>query len=237
MKGRLVAVCIAFLGLAAGVSSCASSAGPPHPAQRSHTSGSAGVAGSAASGPPAPAGYQRIGGAAQGISLDIPASWVAVDFSRQTLPQAGQIFGLTGASQRAFVQELQPLEKAHAVYAADVSGSSAAPDHFLTNINAYCIPSGIKETGSAGVATLAQSWASALQQLGARNIIQAGVEMGGVPGEENSYTLSKPGNVTLYATQLAVLPKANRGCYVTLTSPRPIPGAVLEEALSSVDYP
>lgn len=177
-----------------------------------------------------------MGGAAQGISLDIPTSWVAVNFSKQSLQQAIKLFGLTGSTQNVFTQELEPLVKAHAAYAADIKDAASAPGHFVTNINGYCASSGVKQTGSAGVTSLGQAWASQLQQLGAQNVTQTGVQLGGVAGEESSYTLSASSAITLHATQLEVLPKAGKACYVTLTAAGPVPSAVLAQAISSIEY-
>ncbi len=231
MKGQVLTACAAAVGLAVLVSSCTGSAGSSHP------SSSPGPHASASGTATVPAGYQRIGGTAQGISLDVPSSWVAVDFSQESLQQAIKLFGLTGTTQSLFSEELQPLVKAHAVYAADVHDVASTPGHFVTNVNAYCSGSGVSQTGSAGVTALVHSWASELQQLGAQNLTQTGAELGGVAGEESSYTLSASSTITLQATQLEVLPKAGRACYVTLTAAGPPPSAVLAEAISSIHYP
>jgi len=183
-----------------------------------------------------PAGYQRIGGTAQGISTDVPSSWVAVDFAKESLQQAIKQFGLTGPTESIFSEELQPLVKAKAVYAADVHDAASLPGNFVTNINAYCTSSGTPKTGQAGVSVLGHSWTSQLQQLGAQNLTQEGAKLGGVAGEESSYTLSASG-VTLNATQLEVLPKAGRACYVTLTAAGSPPSTVLAEAIASIQYP
>jgi hypothetical protein len=213
------------------MSSCTSSPASSPPASSPKPSAPA-----ATSAPAEPAGYQRIGGAAQGISLDVPSTWVAVNFSKDTLQQAIKLFGLTGTTQNVFTQELEPLVKAHAAYAADIKDAPSAPGHFVTNINGYCSPSGISQTGSAGVTSLGQSWASQLQQLGAQNVTQTGVELGGVAGEESSYTLSASSTITLHATQLEVLPKTGKACYVTLTAAGPVPSAVLTQTIASIEY-
>lgn len=231
MKGLVLAACAA-VGLAVLASGCTGSPGSsvptstPKPASKS--------AGNTAA---APAGYQRIGGVAQGISLDVPSTWVAVDFSQTSVQQAVKLFGLSGSTETAFSQELAPLVKDHAVYAADVKDAATLPGHFVTNVNAYCAASGVSQTGIDGVTALASSWASQLQQLGAQNVTQTGAEMGGVAGEQTSYTLSaSSANVTLHATQLEVLPKAGKACFVTLTAAGSTPSAVLTEAISSIQY-
>jgi hypothetical protein len=233
MKGQVLAA-LAAVGLAVAVSSCSSS---PAPASSPPPRHAPPASSPAAAAPAAPAGYQRIGGPPQGVSLDVPSSWVSVNFSQQSLQQAIKLFGLTGSAETAFSQELQPLVKAHAVYAADVKDAGTTPGHFVTNINAYCTTSGVTQSGSAGVATLGQSWASQLQQLGAQNISQVGAQMGGVAGEESSYTLSASSSVTLHATQLEVLPKSGTACYVTLTAAGSLPTSVLAEAIATIQYP
>jgi hypothetical protein len=214
------------------MSSCTSSPASSQPSSSPKPSAAA-----AASTPATePAGYKRIGGAAQGISLDIPDTWVAVNFSTQSLQQAIKLFGLTGATQSVFTQELTPLVKAHAAYAADIRDAASAPGHFVTNINGYCSASGVSQTGSAGVTALGPAWASNLQQLGGQNISQTGVELGGVAGEQSSYTLSASSTITLHATQLAVLPKAGKACFVTLTAAGSMPTDVLNQVIASIEY-
>jgi hypothetical protein len=230
MMGRVLAASAAAVALAALLSSCSGSAAS------SHRSSSPSPHASATATPAVPAGYQRIGGTAQGISVAVPSSWVAVDFSKQSLQQAINQFGLTGPTESIFSQELQPLVKAKAVYAADVHDAASLPGNFVTNINAYCTSSGTRQTGRAGVNALAPSWTALLQQLGAQNVTQTGAKLGGVAGEESSYTLSASG-ITLQAAKLEVLPKAGRACYVTLTAAGPPPSTVLAVAIASIQYP
>ena len=70
---------------------------------------------------------------------------------------------------------------------------------------------------------------------GRPDITQQDVEIGGVPGVQTSYTLSTSVAGTLHA-QLEVLPKPERGCFVTLTAGGPVPSAVLTVLASSVRY-
>jgi hypothetical protein len=231
MKGQVLAA-LAAVGLAVAVSSCSGS-----PAPASSPSRHSPPASNPANAAPAPAGYQRIGGAAQGIALDIPSSWVTVDFSQEGTQQAIKRLGLTGAAATAFSQTMGPLVKEHAAYAADTKGAGTTPGHFVTNINAYCTPSGVTLTGSSAVAALKQSWASQMQQLGGRNVSQVGSQIGGVAGEETSYTLTATSSITLYATQVEVLPKSGTSCYFTLTAAGSMPTSVLDEVIATVQYP
>lgn len=227
MKGRVLAV-FAAIGLVSALCSCSGSGGSPH----------AGTgAGHHPSGSTESAAYRRIGGRAQGVSVEVPRSWTAVDFSRQTVPQAIRTIGAQGAIETALTQALTPLARLHAAYAADVSSEKTAPGHFMTNVNGYCVGSGISQTGSVGAAVIGRTWASQLQQVGARDLSQTAVTLGKVAGVESSYTLSASTAGTLHAVQLQVLPKPGQACFVTLTAAGQVPGAVLAQAISSIQFP
>ena len=213
MKGSVLAASVAAIGLAAAVSACGGSA------STTQTSSS-----------------QRIGGAAQGMSLAVPSSWVTVNFAEQTMREAIRKIGLHGISQATLTRDMQALQKLHAVYAVDSKSTVGSSGHFATNINAYCTNSGITESGSAGVAILRQSAATELQQIGGQNLSQTDLKVGGVPGVQTSYTLSTSGAGTLHAAQLEVLPKPGRACFVTLTTAGQLPRAVLAQIAPSVHY-
>ncbi len=237
MKGSVLAASVATIGLAAAVSACGGSASSTPPSSSPATRASA-SASAAATSPPAavPAGYQRIGGAAQGVSLAVPSSWVTVNFAQQSMQAAIKKIGFHGVSQATLTQDLQALQKLHAVYAVDIKSTVSSPEHFATNLNAYCTNSGVTESGSAGVAILRQSAATELEQIGAHNLSQTDVKIGGVPGVQTSYTLSTSGAGTLHAAQLEVLPKSDRACFVTLTAAGPLPSGVLAHIAPSVQY-
>jgi hypothetical protein len=213
MKGSVLAASVAAIGLAAAVSACGGSA------STTQTSGS-----------------QRIGGAAQGMSLAVPSSWVTVNFAQQTMREAIRKIGLHGISQATLTRDMQALQKLHAVYAVDTKSTVGSSGHFATNINAYCTNSGITQSGSAGVPILRQSALTELQQIGGQNLSQADLKVGGVPGVQTSYTLSTSGAGTLHAAQLEVLPKPDRACFVTLTTAGQLPSAVLARIAPSVQY-
>ena len=115
---------------------------------------------------------------------------------------------------------MESLQKLHALFIIDVKSEIASAKHFATNLNAYCVTSGLNDSGSAGVPLLRQETAAEFQQLHAGNISQKELKIGGVPGLMTSYTLNSSGAGTLEAAQLEVLPKADRGCFVTLTAPQ-----------------
>ena len=53
--------------------------------------------------------------------------------------------------------------------------------------------------------------------LSATHITQKDLEIGGVPGVETSYQLNSPSEGTIYGSQLEVLPKPDKACFVTVT--------------------
>jgi hypothetical protein len=247
-RAARLAVSVAVIGIAAGVSACGGSSSTPPPS----VPPVAGATTPPATAPPAatspaavtpvnpqaeaPGGYQRIGGPGQGVSLDVPKSWVTVNFSQQSLQAGIQKLGLHGVNQGTLTQGLQALQKLHAVYAVDTRSIATSPGHFATNVNAYCTNSGLSESGAAGVSILRQSAVTQLQQLGVQNLSQADVTIGGVPGVQTSYTLSTSAAGTLRAAQLEVLPAPERACFITLTAAGSLPTTVLAQIASSVQY-
>jgi hypothetical protein len=219
------------LGLAVAVSACSSgakttaSATSPGAGSSASSAGAssagAGPAGSSTASAPVaasvPAGYRRVGGPAQGMSLAVPRSWVAVDLSRENARRAAARMRLPGISQEQLAQTLASLQKLHAVFVADARSAATDARHRQTNLNAYCLSSGVSDTGSAGVPLLKQQAAAEFRQLNAGHVTQKDVRVGGVPGVQTSYTLSTALG-TLQAAQLEVLPKPDRACFVTLTA-------------------
>jgi hypothetical protein len=239
MNASVLAASVAAIGLVAAVGACGSSASTAQPSSSPITRAHASTAPAAPAGASAavPAGYRRIGGAAQGLSLAVPSSWVTVNFARQSLEQGIRKIGLHGASQATLAQALQSLQKLHAVYAVDISSMTTSPGHFVTNVSAYCTNSGMSESGSASVPLVRQVFAAELRQrVGAQNLAQKDVKIGGVAGVRTSYTLSTSGAGTLHGAQLEVLPKPGRACFVTLTAAGRLPRAVLARIALSVRY-
>ena len=229
-----LAGCVAAAALAAAV---VVSAGPAaaSPAPRAATGS---VRASASAPTSVPAGYQRIGGATQGISIAIPSSWTTVNLAQLNLRQALQQMGLKGVSQATLSQNLQALIKLKAVFAADLASIKSSPGHFATNINAYCSGSGTSASGSAGVPLLRQSAEAELPQvLHAQHVTVSELKIGGVPGVQVGYTLTSTTSGTLHAAQLEVLPKPGRACFVTLTAAGPLPAGVLPTAAATAQFP
>jgi len=247
VKASVLSAAVAAIGLAALVSACGSAASstsqpPSAPATSAPASASAPASpstvpqGSALPPGGTPAGYQRIGGPVQGLTVAVPSSWVMVNLGVQSLREAIKKVGLHGADQATLTQTLQALQKLHAVYAVDDSSVASSPANFATNVNAYCINSGMTDSGSASVPLIRRLAVAELQRVGAQNITQQDVEIGGLPGVRTFYTLSTSAAGTLHAAQLEVLPKPERACFVTLTAAGPLPGAVLTVLAPSVRY-
>jgi hypothetical protein len=162
-----------------------------------------------------PAGYKRIGGSAQGISLAVPASWVEVNLATQTIQEAASQLDVTGISDSALVQDMESLQKQHAIFAADIASAVSDPDHFARNISAYCMSSGVTEAGSAGLPFLEAVAKDELSTIGS-HVTQKQVEIGGVPGVETSYQLTTKSDGIVDGSQLEVLPKPDKACIVSL---------------------
>ena len=92
-----------------------------------------------------------------------------------------------------------------------------SPQHFAPNLNAYCVVSGVTDVGAAGIPLLKEDTAAEFERVGATHIKQKDLKIGGVPGLETSYQLSSTTEGTIYETQLEVLPKPDKACFVTVT--------------------
>ena len=185
-----------------------------------------------------PAGYTRIGGAEQGISIAAPASWAVVDPTKESIQKAASKLNVQGLSAAALVRDLETVQKLHGIMVVDVKSAVDDPNHFARNLNAYCSASGITDTGSAGLPLLRTGAAAEFEKAGATHITQKDLEIGGVPGVETSYQLSSPTVGTLYGSQLEVLPKPDDACFVTLAfDASESAGSVLSTAAATAQFP
>ena len=184
-----------------------------------------------------PAGYKRVGGAAQGISVAIPASWVEVDLAKQTLESAANKLEVPGISTSTLVQDMESLKKLHGIYALDVGSATSNPVHYVRTLNLYCGPSGVTDTGSAGVQFIEEVAKIQLSTY-ASHITQRSVQIGGVPGAETSYQLSSKTYGELDGSQLEVLPKPDQACFMTVTVRSPEnAGSLLAVAAATAQFP
>ncbi len=237
MKLPFLTVTVGAIGLAVAVSACGG-VGSAGAARSVSTSASGAASVSAASA----AGYKRIGGPAQGVSLEVPDSWAVINFAQgETLQEAMKRLEVIGISQAALRQELQGIQKQNAVSAIDLKSAANSPGHFATNIYAFCGSSGVTDTGSAGMTFLRHEEASGIRQYPVQHVSMTQTLVGGIPGLQVSlsYDAKVAGTIyTLDARQLVVLPKPGRVCSVTLTAPAgQIPGAVLTHARTTVNFP
>ena len=185
-----------------------------------------------------PAGYQRVGGSAQGVSFAVPDSWAAVNLAKETEQQAAQKLGLQGVSAEQLVQDMQSLQRLHGLVVFNVKSAVDSPVHFATTLNAYCASSGVTDTGSAALPLLRQEAIAGMQQIHAGHIAQKDIAVGGVPGLQTSYTLSSSSSGTLDGAQLEVLPKPDRACFLTLTAAKgQFPSAVLPVVAATALFP
>jgi hypothetical protein len=232
--------------MAVAVTSCSSAPGPAQPtasatgsASDAAAAGSSPASSSASSSPsPVPAGDTRVGGSAQGISVDVPAEWVTVNLAKETVQSAANRIGLSGISAATLMQDMDSLQKLHGILVIDVKYAVEHPQAFDPNLNAYCSTSGVTDTGSAAVPLIKTGAAAEFAQVGATHITQQDLEIGGVAGVETSYQLSSSGVGTIYGSQLEVLPKPNQACYVTVsvTKGESI-GDVLSTAAATAQFP
>ena len=185
---------------------------------KSATGGASPTASTAATdqGAAIPAGYQRVGGPAQGISLATPKSWVPVNLAKESIDNAARRLAVPGIDAAVLEADMRALQKHHAIFAFDVASASSDPDNFTRNLNAYCFSSGVNDTGSAGVPFLKQEAKSEMGTV-ASEITQRDLTIGGVPGVETTLKLNSASGVDVRGSQLAVLPKPNVACIVTLS--------------------
>jgi hypothetical protein len=229
IKVAFIAVPV-VIGIGVAVTACSSSPGTVKPAVTATQSASAGPSGSptASASPTAspagtgsaaavPQGYTRIGGAAQGISLAAPASWVAINPTTKAIESAASKAGLGGISTATLDQAIASVQKLHGVIVFDVKSAVSSPDHFADNLSAYCGASDVTEVGAAGVPLVKAAASAEFAQVKATHITQRQIEVGGVPGVESSYQLTSSTEGTLDGTQLEVLPAQNKICFVTVT--------------------
>jgi len=231
------------IGIGVAVTACSSSPGTVKPAVSATHSASATASGSPAASPAGsssaaavPAGYTRVGGAAQGISIAAPASWVAINLAKQSIQSAANSADLKGISSAELVQDMTSLQKLHGIIVFDVA--SAVDGHFARNLNAYCSTSGVTEAGAAGVPLVKAEAAAEFKNLDSTHITQRELAIGGVPGVETSYQVYSSSQGTIYGSQLEVLPAPDKICFVTVTDGKgESDGTVVSTAAATAQFP
>jgi hypothetical protein len=137
------------------------------------------------------------------------------------------------------LQQLQALQKSHAVVIYDVKAAVDSSQHFAPNLNAYCVTTGVTDVGAAGIPLIKEGSAAELQKAGATHVTQKDVEIGGVPGVATSYQFHSPTTgVVIDGTQLEVLPKPEKACFVTVTTnPGLAASTIVSVAAATAQFP
>jgi hypothetical protein len=163
-------------------------------------------------------GNQRIGGAAQGISIEVPGSFSVLDLTSETTAvNSVAKLGLTSAAVDTLVPQVKQFQQLHGALAVVPRGAAANSGQFPDNIGAYCIDSGTDLVGSSAVATIKKQLTTEFGGLQVSNVSMDNMSVGGVPGLETTYLLNSSAG-PLAAGQLEVAPKPQKFCYVTLTT-------------------
>ena len=233
------------IGIGMAVTACGGATGTVKPAASAAGSASVTASGSPAASPDGsssaaavPAGYTRIGGAAAGISVAAPASWVAFNPTRGSIASAASKEGVSGFSASTIEQDIASVQRLHGVIVFDVKSAVDSPGHITPNLSAYCAASGVTDAGAAGVPLLKSTAAAEYGKVGATHIAEQEREVGGVPGLETSYQLSSSTEGTLYGSQLEVLPAQNKVCFVTVTVGQGEPdGSIVSTAAATAQFP
>ena len=179
-------------------------------------------------------GSQRIGGATQGISIEVPNSYSVLDLtSKATAVDSITKLGLTLAAVNTLVPQVVQFQQRHAALAVDTKGTAT---QFPDNISAYCLNSGTNLVGSSATATIKKQLTSEFGGLQASGISMFSMPVGGVPGVQMTYTLTASAGL-LAAGQLVVAPKPQEFCFVTLTtSPATFSEAILATAAQTAQF-
>ena len=245
MRIRVVGLALpVVIGIGVAVAACSGAPGTARPvvSATGSVSNVAALGGSfsspvaASSASAVPAGYRRAGGAAQGISVAVPGSWIAVNQTDETIASAASRLGLSGSSASELVQALETLKQWHGILIYDVKYGLDNPQKFVPNLNAYCHASGVNAAGvTPPPAVLAAAYE---QKLGATHITQKDLKIGGILGVEVSYQLSTTKMGTIYESQLLVLPKPGDACYVTVSVGEGVSdGNILSTAAATAQFP
>lgn len=176
------------------------------------------VAAATACGSSSGSGNQRIGGATQGISIEVPGSFSVLDLTSQTSAvNSIAKLGLTSTAVDTLVPQVKQLQQLHAALAVDANEAATSSGQFPGNIGAYCTDSGTDLTGSSAVPTIKNQLNTEFGGLQVSGVSMGNVMVGGVPGLETTYRLASSAG-TLAAGQLEVAPKPREFCFVTLTT-------------------
>jgi hypothetical protein len=161
-----------------------------------------------------------------------------VNPATQSVANAAKNDGLKDISAATLVQDLTSLQKLHGIIVFDVKSAVDSPDHFTRNLNTYCSVSGITDSGAAAVPFIKAAAQAEFGKLGATNIAERDLEVGGVPGVDTSFQVQSSTQATLYGSQLEVAPKPDQLCFVTLSfGSGESGGNILSTAAATAQFP
>ena len=180
---------------------------------------------------------QRIGGATQGISIEVPGSYRALDLTSETTAvNSIAKLGLNLAAVDTLVPQVRQFQQRNAALAVDVKGAAASSGQFPDNIGAYCLRSGTDLVGSSAVPTIKNQLTTEFDGLEVSNISMDNMPVGGVPGVKVTYLLNSSAG-TLAAGQLVVAPKPQEFCFVAVTaSPATFSDTILSTAAQTAQF-
>jgi hypothetical protein len=181
-------------------------------------------------------GTQRIGGAGQGISVEIPGTFSVLDLtSEQAAVNSIANLGLTSAVAKPLVQQVVQTRSVHPAMAVDSNGT-VAKSEFADTIVAYCEASGTALTGSRAVPALRKALDNQFAGFMANGFATNSTQIGGVPGLETTYSV-ETATGTLSAGELVAAPKPGEFCFVTLTAlPSTFSKSILTTAAQSAQF-
>ena len=89
-----------------------------------------------------------------------------VNLAKETIQSAANQLHVHGISAATIVQDMEALQKLHAVFVIDVKSDIDSPQHVSPNLNAYCTDSGVTDVGAAGVSLIKTVTAAEFEKLG-----------------------------------------------------------------------
>lgn len=204
-----------IFGLTLAVAGCGGH-GSPGTSASTH---SATASSSSPTAPPmtVPAGYQALGGHAQGVRLAVPQRWVVIELSHVSFAEAVKRLGLKGVNQETLNRSFAVLKKLKAVYAADPVSVTRSQHRFMTNLNAYCAPDRLLSVTSPHNA-LKAGIEIELKDLHAVNTHVSYITIDGRAGARVSYELSTSTSGTIPGLQFQFVRSQTRMCFVTMTT-------------------
>ncbi|GAA4229098.1 hypothetical protein FHR32_007954 [Streptosporangium album] len=158
-----------------------------------------------------PEGFKRIGGPANGLTVALPRSWIALDLTRDDLEGGLKRSGLTGRALEQARQSLQPLVINKAVWAFDPGSRQTSPSKFTTNLNGYCQPS-----ATTSAQELISAAGKELEQLNAKVTQTSTPQISGIKAARLVYSFPA-GGLQIKGTQF-YLPAPGKTCTLTLST-------------------